>query len=104
MDSGVIISIVLGSASVISSICFGLIPNIRRAKLEKLEKKVLIMAQDIDSFYAIEQSLLEQLSSGTGKSSETLKRETRKNVKIEKGRPLSNYAKPSGIALELNQL
>lgn len=62
------------------------------------------MAQDIDSFYAIEQSLIEQLSSATGKASDTLKRETRKNVKIEKGRPLSNYATPSGIAPELKRI
>lgn len=104
MDSGIIISFVLGSASIISSICFGLIPNIRKSKLENLEKKVLIMAQDIDSFYAIEQSLLEELSCITGKSKETLKRETRKNVKVEKGRPLSNYSTPSGISSELQKL
>lgn len=101
MDTGIIIALIFGVASILSSICFGLIPNIRREKLEKLEKKVQTMAQDIDSFYAIEQSLLSQLSSVTGKNVDTLKKETRKKVKIEKGRPLSNYAKPSGIAQEL---
>ena len=59
------------------------------------------MAQDIDSFYAIEQSLLEQLSAATGVKSKKLKEETRKQVKIEKGRALSSYACPSGIASDL---
>ena len=59
------------------------------------------MAEDIDSFYAIEQVLLERLSAETGMNSETLKKEVRKQVKTEKGRPLSNYSTPSGIAPEL---
>ena len=101
MDSGVIISLILGFASIISSICFGLIPGIRRSKIDRLEKKVRTLAQDIDSFYAIEQSLLKQLSAATGKNSKKLKEETRKQVKIEKGRALSSYACPSGIASEL---
>lgn len=98
MDSGIIISLILGFASIVSSICFGFIPELRRSKIERLEKKVSTLAQDIDSFYAIEQSLLEQLSAATGKSSKTLKENTRKQVKIEKGRALSSYACPSGIA------
>jgi len=59
------------------------------------------MAEDIDSFYAIEQTLLERLSAETGMNFETLKKEVRKQVKTEKGRPLSNYSTPSGIAQEL---
>lgn len=101
MDTGIIIALILGFASIVSSISFGIIPGIRRRKLEKLEKKIQKMAQDIDSFYAIEQSLLEQLSSATGKKVKALKDDTRKNVRVEKGRPLSEYATPSGIASEL---
>ncbi len=101
MDTGIIIALIFGLASIVSSICFGFIPGIRRTKIEYLEKKVQTMAQDIDSFYAIEQSLLLQLSSATGKNVETLKKETRKEVRAEKGRPLSNYAKPSSISKEL---
>lgn len=98
MDSGIVISLILGVASIISSICFGLIPNIRRSKLENLKKKVKTLAQDIDSFYAIEQKLLEQLSTSTGTNASTLKKETRKQVEIEKGRSLSFYSKPSTIS------
>ena len=101
MDTGIIIALILGFASIVSSISFGLIPGIRRRKLEKMETKIHKMAQDIDSFYAIEQSLLEQLSAATGKKVDTLKKDARKQVKIEKGRPLSEYATPSGIASEL---
>lgn len=101
MDTGIVIALILGAASVVSSICFGLIPGIRRNKLDKLEKKVHTLAQDVDSFYAIEQSLLEQLSIVSGKNAETIKKETRARVREEKGRSLSNYAKPSGIRLEL---
>lgn len=98
MDSGIIISLVLGVASIISSVCFGLIPNIRKSKLEKLEKKVITLAEDVDSYYAIERVLLEQLSTSTGRNISTLKKEIRKQVEIEKGRRLSNYSKPSMIA------
>ena len=53
MDSSIIISLILGFASIVSSICYGLVPGIRKNKLEKLEKKVNVLAQDIDSFYVI---------------------------------------------------
>ncbi len=101
MDTGIIIALILGAASIVSSICFGLVPGIRRRKLEKLENKVHTLAQDVDSFYAIEQSLLEQLSKATGKNAETIKKETRAQVKLDKGRPLSQYTNPSKIAQEL---
>ena len=39
METGIAVSLILGIASIISSVCFGLIPGIRRNKLEKLEKK-----------------------------------------------------------------
>lgn len=35
MDTGVVISLILGGASIISSVCFGLIPGIRQKKIEK---------------------------------------------------------------------
>lgn len=101
MDSRIIISLILGTASVICSIFYGYIPEKRRSKIERLEKKVRTLAQDIDSFYAIEQSLLEQLSAATGKNSKKLKEDTRRQVKTEKGRTLSPYACPSGIASDL---
>lgn len=103
MDTGIIISLIFGGASVISSIFFGLIPGIQKSKIERLEKKVHTFAQDIDSFYAIEQSLLKQLSEATGKNIETLKKEARKQVKEEKGRALSSYSRPSVITAELQK-
>ena len=102
MDTGVIIALILGFASIVSSICFGLIPGIRKEKLRKCEKKIHTLAQDLDSLLAIEKSLLDQLHLATGKNVETLKKETRKQVVAEKGRTLSFYSKPSGIAQELN--
>lgn len=97
MDAGIVIALILGVASVISSICFGLVPGVRKNKIEKLEKKVHDLAQDIDSFYAIEQILLEKLSKETGTNVITLKKEIRKTVRQKKGRPLSDYANPSKI-------
>ena len=101
MDASIVIALILGFSSIVSSICFGLIPGINRRKFEQIEKKVHTMAQDIDSFYAIEQVLLERLSEKTGKSTETIKKDIRKQVKMDKGRPLSNYCKPSMLAQEL---
>lgn len=103
MDTGVVIFLILGGASIISSVCFGLIPGIRQKKIEKLENKTRLFAQDIDSFYAIEKSLLEQLSEATGENSETLKKKVRKQVGNEKGHGLSSYSQPSKIANYLHK-
>lgn len=101
MDTGIIIALIFGIASIVSSFCFGFIPAIRRAKLDRLEKKAHTMAQDIDSFYAIELILLEKLSDATGKNVDTLKKEVREQVRRDKNRSLSFYAKPSVIVSEL---
>ena len=37
MDTGIIISLILGGASIVSSICFGLVPNLRREKIIQLK-------------------------------------------------------------------
>ena len=74
---------------------------VRKRKIEKLETKVHTMAKDIDSFYAIEQILLEKLSQATGKNSETLEKEVREQVRRDKERSLSFYSKPSAIVSEL---
>ena len=79
---------------------FALIPTVRKAKNEKLEKKVYTLTEDIDSFYTIEQELPVRLSVCISKNSETIKKDVRQKVKI---RPLSSYAKPSVFASELNK-
>ena len=101
MDASIVIALILGFSSIVSSICFGLIPGINKRKFERIEKKVHTMAQDIDSFYAIEQELLKRLSEKTGTNIETLKKDVRGKVKIDKRRSLSNYSKPSMLAQEL---
>lgn len=100
MDTGIVISIIFGAASIISSICFGLIPTIRKEKLKKLTEKTLKMNKDIKFFYNLEQTYIEELSKITGKNKETLKKEKRAQVEDAIGFPLSKYAKPSAFKQE----
>lgn len=96
MDLGIvsiIISIVFAVASIISSICLGLVPNIRKSKIEKLEKKVHRLLWDVKLFYEIEEELLSRLSATGNK--DTIKKEVRKIVSDRNNRPLSDESKPS---------
>lgn len=95
MDSSIIISLILGCASIVSSICFGVIPSIRKNKLQKLEEKVQRLLWDIKLFYEIEEELLTRLE-GCGYKKGSLKPTIRKIVSDNNdGRVLSDEAKPS---------
>jgi len=101
MDTSIVIALIFGICSIISSVSFGLIPTIRKQRLEKLEKKVHVLLKDLDSFYAIESELLDECSKLNGKNKETLKREMRKRVKDTKNYTLSDYSTPSNLGKEL---
>lgn len=96
MNSGIIIAIILGVASIVSSICFGLVPNIRKNKLDKLTNQRDKLFHDIRLFYNIENELLNKLE-GFGCNKKMTKQEIRKLVS-EKfgGEVLSDLAYPSG--------
>ena len=103
MDTGIIISLILGFCSIVSSVCFGLIPTIRKNKIEKLEHKIVCLLKDLDSFYAIESELLDENSKLTGKNKEGLKREIRKRVKEVKNYSLSDYSFPGRLTKDLER-
>ena len=103
MDTEVIVSLILGITNIASAILWGLIPGIRKQKIERLEEKMTILAKDIDSFYRIESLLLEKLSKFNGRKINTMKKEIRKQVMEEKGYPLSEYALPSRHRKEFNK-
>ena len=95
MDSGIIISLILGGASIISSICFGLVPTIRKNKLEKLVEKQQKLLSDIKLFYEIEDELLNKLEEH-GFNKNSTKVQIRKIVSDKNGnRKLSDNSKPS---------
>ena len=100
-NTSIVIALIFGICSIISSVCFGLRPTIRKQRLEKLEKKVHVLLKDLDSFYAIESELLDECSKLNGKNKETLKREMRKRVKDTKNYTLSDYSTPSNLGKEL---
>lgn len=101
MDTGIIIALIFGFASIITSICFGLVPSIRKEKIEKQKKKILTLLKDIDSFYSIESILLDELCAVTGKSKESVKREIRKRVREEKNYSINSM--PSSITQEISR-
>ena len=95
MDSGIVISLILGGASVISSICFGLIPNVRRERISKLEKQRDKLFSDIRFFHEIEYELLNIVEKSGGNNVDT-KRKVRILISEKNnGVFLSEYAKPS---------
>ena len=95
METSILISLILGIASIISSICFGLIPTIRKNKVEKLENKIQRLLLNHKLFYEIEDELLNRLSS-CGGNKNTIKSEVRKLVSQNNdGKVLSEEAKPS---------
>ncbi len=57
MDSGIIIALILGVCSVVSSIIFGYIPRSRKEKLIRLQKELLNVYNDINEFQKLEQKL-----------------------------------------------
>ena len=95
MDSGIIIALILGSASIISSICFGLVPNVRKNKLDRLDAQRDKLFRDISLFYDIEDELLNKLET-LGCNKRTTKQEIR-NIVSQKhgGEVLSKLTLPS---------
>lgn len=94
MESGIIISLILGGASIISSICFGLVPSIRKNKLIKLENRQQKLLWDIKLLYEIEEELLKKIEQ-QGYTKKSTKEQIRKLVFDKEGKTLSEYAQPS---------
>ena len=97
MDSSIIVALILGFASIISSICFGLVPGIRRNELQRMKEKGMIAAEDLELFYDIEDALLDQLSKATNQNKTSLKIQNRNAVSTKYSRKLSKFSCPSGI-------
>lgn len=95
MESGIIISLILGGASIVSSICFGLIPNIRKNRIERLESQQEKLFHDIRLFHDIENELLNKLAQ-SGYNKTNTQKEIRKIVSDKyNGEVLSDYSLPS---------
>ena len=97
MDSGIIISLVLGCASVFSSICFGLVPSIRKNRIDKLEIQKCRLFRDIQLFYDVEDKLLEYVVNNIPNTNKgSLKIKNRDIVSnMHNGDKLSVYSQPS---------
>ena len=104
MDIGIIIALILGVSSIITSLFWGFLPNVRKRKIERLEVKLLKALRDIEFLYNVEDKLLSELSSLTNGNKEGLKRkyreESKKSLQIEP----SEYIKPSVRSNELQKL
>ena len=96
MDTGIVISLILGCASVVSSVCFGLIPNMRKHRISKLLSQRNKLFSDIMLFYEIESELLHIVEQKTGENKITLQKRIRRIVsENNNGEVLSDYSKPS---------
>ena len=96
MESGIVIALILGGASVVSSICFGFIPSIRRGKVEQLELKIQRLLWNMKLYHEIEDELLDRLENTTGQNKLETQRSVRKMVSNNNGgRVLSDECTPS---------
>ena len=99
MKTEIIISLIFGVSSIITSIFFGLIPNLRKEKIVSLENKLKQRSQDLDFFFTEEAFLLEQLCQATGENIHSKKIAVRQTIERQKGRALLCH--PSKIKAEL---
>lgn len=90
-----ITGILVGVASIISSILFGYLPNKRNSQIERLKNRSQTLMKDVKAYYEIESILVERLAEATGKNEITLKKEVRQEVRDKTGYSLSPYTKPS---------
>ena len=97
METSIIISLILGAASIVSSICFGLIPNIRKNRIEKLELQRDRLFRDIQLFYDVEDELLTYVANNLPNTNKgSLKIKIREIVSNKhNGDVLSDNSKPS---------
>lgn len=105
METGVIIALIFGIASIISSFCFGFIPTIRKKETDRLKRKIHILLKDIDSFYAIESILLDEYYNiaNSNIKKEQFKKDIRKRVRDIKDYSLSDYTSPAKLTKELQK-
>lgn len=103
MDSGIIISLILGVASIVSSVCFGLVPNVRKQRISKLLIQRDKLFHDVRLFYEIESELLNIVEQTTGENKATVQKRIRKRVsENNNGIILSDYSKPSVFKKYIN--
>lgn len=108
MDTGLLVSFILGASSIVSSlitsIFFGWIPNRRSQKIQKLKSKVVTLIKDVASFREIESAYISLLSEKTGENREGLKNRIRKQVREKMGYSLSDNTQPCKIKNALENL
>ncbi len=98
MDSGIIIVLILGASSVVSSFFFGFIPNTKREAQHKQEQlllaelssyrtaletknnQLLLLSKQIISYYNLESILLDELAKN-GINRTTLQKKYRKKIR-----------------------
>lgn len=103
MDTSIVISLILGVSSIITSIFYGYIPTKRAEAIRKKNHKILILYKDIDSLNDIEDLLLNELCKSNGENKESVKRRIRKSISDKKGFPLSELRNPSNVKKEIER-
>ena len=103
MDSGVLISLILGASTVIASFINCSFNRISK-KVESLEAQNNKLFHDLESFLEIEQELTQRLTDKTGGKQETIRKEVRAKVRYDNGWMLSYLTKPSEIQKHLDKV
>ncbi len=83
MDSGIIISIILGGSGIICSILLGVVPQRRKYKVEALQSELLEVYQSAKQLLEIEETLTQELG--------------KKKVTVRKGYNITKKFQPKKI-------
>ena len=76
MDTGVIIALILGVSSIVSSVVFGYVPRKRKSEIDRVKGELLAVYKDIDNLLKEEKNLMGKCGVG--------KKTARAGVKISK--------------------
>ncbi len=95
MESEIIVALIIGISSIVTSIIWGWIPRTRKQRIDNIKETNRTLYRDIRSFYDIESLLLDELSNKSGINKETLKKKYRKIIEDKNGYTLSPNIKPS---------
>lgn len=104
MDTGITISIILGLSGIISAILWGLIPRIRKERVQSLKAELLTSYRDLLSFTEVENTLLKELSTINSEKENQIKIKIRKLAESTLGRKISENSEPARIKKRIEVL
>ena len=88
--AGIIVAIILGACSIVTSIIFGYVPRKRQRESIQAKTELLQLYKDVSQLLDVEQQLLDEADIS--------------KIKARHGQAISNRCKPSNVRKRINEL